>query len=87
MAWRIEISETARRSLSKLDRAAAKRITSFLRERLAVSPNPRILGKPLHGPLRQYWRYRIGDYRLICDIQDQVMRILVLDAGNRKDIY
>ncbi len=70
-----------------VDRSVAKRITTFLRERLASVPDPRALGKPLRGPLRQYWRYRVGDYRLICDIQDQVLRILVIDIGDRKDIY
>lgn len=87
MAWRIEVSDTARRSLAKLDRNVAKRIAAFLRERLASAPDPRALGKPLSGPLRQYWRYRVGDYRLICDIQDQVLRILVVDVGDRKDVY
>ena len=87
MAWRIEISETAKRSLAKLDRTIAKRIALFLRGRLATASDPRALGKPLRGPLREYWRYRIGDYRVICDIQDAVVRILVVDLGHRKDIY
>jgi len=86
LAWQIEVSETAKRSLSKLDRGVAKRIIVFLRERLGAAPDPRALGKPLRGPLREYWRYRVGDYRLICDIRDQVMRILVVDVGDRKDI-
>lgn len=87
LAWKIEVSDTARRSLARLDRGIAKRITSFLRERIASAPDPRALGKPLRGPLREYWRYRIGDYRLICDIQDRAMRMLVVDLGDRKDIY
>ena len=87
MAWRIEISETAKRNLAKLDRTIAKRIVAFLRGRLAAAADPRALGKPLRGPLREYWRYRIGDYRVICDIQDEVMRVLVIDLGHRKDIY
>lgn len=87
MAWRIELSETARSALAKPDRPIAKRITSFLKERLAAAADPRSLGKPLRGPLREYWRYRVGDYRLICDIQDQVLRILILDLGDLKDVY
>ena len=87
MAWRIEVAETAKRSLAKLDRTTAKRIVVFLSRRLATSSDPRALGKPLRGPLREYWRYRIGDYRVICDIQDTLMRILVIDLGHRKDVY
>ena len=87
LAWRIEVSETAKRALGKLDRATAQRIILFLRQRLAPAADPRALGKPLRGPLREYWRYRVGDYRLICDIQDQVMRILVVEVGDRKDVY
>lgn len=63
------------------------RIVSFLKERLAAAADPRALGKALRGPLRQYWRYRVGDYRLICDIQDQLVRVLVLDIDDRKDVY
>lgn len=87
MAWAIDVSDTARRSLAKLDQGAAKRITSFLRTKLAPAADPRSLGKPLRGPLRDYWRYRIGDYRIICDIQDQVLRILIIEIGDRKDVY
>lgn len=87
MAWTIEVSETAKRALAKLDRPVAKRITSFLRTRIASAPDPRALGKPLRGPLREYWRYRIGDYRIICDIQDHVLRILVIAVGDRKEVY
>lgn len=87
MAWRIELTDTARKALAGLDKPIAKRIVSFLKERLATVEDPRALGKALRGPLRQYWRYRVGDYRLICDIQDQPVRILVLDIDDRKDIY
>jgi mRNA interferase RelE/StbE len=87
LAWTIEVSETARRSLAKLDRTVAKRITSFLRTRVAAAPDPRALGKPLRGPLREYWRYRVGDYRIICDIQDRILRILVIEIGDRKGVY
>ena len=77
MAWRIELTATAVKQLAKLDKNEAKRITSFLRQRLAVLEDPRSTGKALTGPhLGAYWRYRVGDYRIICDIQDSALCIL-----------
>ncbi len=88
MAWRIELTATAARRLAKLDKGEARRITAFLRQRLAVLDDPRTTGKALTGPqLGSYWRYRVGDYRLICDIQDGVLCILVIEIGNRRDVY
>ncbi len=87
MVWKIELSETARKQLAKLDKDEAKRITKFLRQRLAVIENPRSAGKALTGPLGGLWRYRVGDYRLICEIQDGVLRILVVKIGNRREVY
>ena len=88
MAWRIELTATAIKQLGKLDRQEARRITTFLRERLAAHADPRSLGKALTGPtLGTFWRYRVGDYRLICDIDDGTLRILVIELGNRRDVY
>ena len=88
MAWRIELTATAVKQISKLDKNEAKRITSFLRQRLATLDDPRSTGKALTGPqIGAYWRYRVGDYRIICDIQDAVLCILVIEVGNRRDIY
>ncbi|MBA3589648.1 type II toxin-antitoxin system RelE/ParE family toxin [Methylibium sp.] len=88
MAWRIELTGTAAKQLGKLDRNDAKRILAFLRERLASHEDPRSLGKALTGPtLGTYWRYRVGEYRVICDIEDSALRILVIEMGNRKDVY
>ena len=88
MPWRIELTATAAKQLGKLDRNEAKRITAFLREHLAAHDDPRSLGKALTGPtLGTYWRYRVGDYRLICAIEDGVLRILVLEVGSRRDVY
>ena len=82
MAWRIELTASATKQLQKLDRQDARRIVSFLRERLATHEDPRTLGKALTGPtLGTYWRYRVGDWRLICDIEDSVLRILVLQLA------
>lgn len=87
MAWRIELSETASKQLAKLDKVEAKRITKFLRQRLAVIENPRSTGKALTGPLGGLWRYRVGDYRVICEIQDGVLCVLVVKIGIRGDVY
>ena len=86
MDWAIRLTSTAKKSLLKLDKAEAQRIMHFLRERIEPIDNPRSLGKALSGRLSTFWRYRIGDYRLICDIQDKQLIILVIRIGNRKDI-
>jgi mRNA interferase RelE/StbE len=84
--WRIEISRTATRQITKLDHQAQKSILNFLRERLLQADNPRQWGRALQGEKRGLWRYRVGDYRLICDIQDESITILVLELGHRKDV-
>ena len=85
-SWRIEITRTAEKQIKKLDRVAQTSLLRFLRERIQDADNPRQLGKPLHGDKGGLWRYRIGDYRLICDIQDEKITVLVLRVGHRKDI-
>jgi len=85
--WRIEIARTAERQITKLARPAQKSIQRFLRERLAVAENPRQWGKALQGGKRGLWRYRVGDYRLICDIQDERITVLVLEIAHRRDVY
>ena len=86
-SWRIEIASTAEKQIAKLGRPAQKAIQRFLRERLLPAENPRQWGKPLHGEKRSLWRYRVGDYRLICDIQNERVVVLVLEVGHRKNIY
>lgn len=88
MAWRIELTATAAKQLGKLDKGEAKRITNFLRQRLSTADDPRSTGKALIGPaLGTYWRYRLGDYRIICGIQDGALCILVIELGNRREVY
>ena len=88
MVWRIELTATAAKQLAKFDRGEAKRITAYLRQRLASLEDPRSAGKALTGPqLGTYWRYRVGDYRLVCHIQDDALCILVIEIGNRREIY
>ena len=88
MAWKIELSAQADRELGKLDPQQRKRILKFLRDRLAPLENPRSIGQALHGSeLGEFWKYRAGDYRLICKIEDQQLLILVLRVGHRREIY
>ena len=87
LAWRIEISRTAEKQITKLDHEAQSAILRFLRDKLAVAQNPRQWGKPLRGDKVGLWRYRVGDYRIICELQDKLNRILVLYIGHRKDVY
>lgn len=83
MAWRIEFADAALKELAKLDKPVARRIVAFLRERVAVLDDPRSLGEALKGS--KLGRYRLGDCRII-NIEDEVLRILVLKVGNRRDI-
>jgi mRNA interferase RelE/StbE len=87
LVWTIEIARTAERQIKKLDREAQRAIVHFLRVRLQSADNPRQWGKPLHGDKKGLWRYRVGDYRLICDIQDDRIMVLVLQVGHRGDVY
>ena len=87
MAWTIEYTDTARGQLRKLDRQTARRIVDFMDERVAGLENPRSTGKALNGPLGGLWRYRLGDCRVICDIQDGALRVLVVQLGNRREVY
>ena len=86
MAWRIEFTGSARKQLKKLDKDKARLVLSFLRERVAPLEDPRKLGKPLKGQSAELWRYRAGDYRIVCDIQDEKVLVLVVRVGHRKDI-
>ena len=83
----INYTETARRELKKLDKPVARRILDFLDNRVAKQDDLRGLGKALSGPLGTLWRYRIGDYRVICEIQHQAVTVLVLRVGHRREVY
>ena len=87
MAWTIEYSDTAKDQLRKLDKPIARRIVDYMDERIAELENPRSSGKALTGPLGGLWRYRVGDYRVICEIRDGALCILVLELGNRREVY
>lgn len=87
MAWAIDYTATAKEQLRKLDKPVAKRIVDFMDERVAAANDPRQTGKALTGPLGGLWRYRVGNYRVICEIQDGALRVLVVEVGNRDRIY
>jgi mRNA interferase RelE/StbE len=87
MAWRIELVPAAAKELRRLDAKDAARIAKFLSARVAKLDDPRSLGEALKGRLGQLWKYRIGDYRIIADIQDKVVLILVVRVGHRREVY
>jgi len=88
LAWRVEFDDGAKKDLSKIDKEIARRITAFLLDRVAVLNNPRTIGAALKGSkLGDFWRYRIGDYRLICSLEDDVFLVLVLKIGHRREVY
>lgn len=87
MAWTIEYTDTARKQLHRLDKSVARRIVDFLDERVAARDGPRELGEALSGALGKLWRYRIGDYRVVCEIRDETITVLVVRVGHRREIY
>lgn len=88
MVWTIDYTETAKKQLRELDKQTARRILDFMEERVAGQKDPRSTGKALIGPmLGAYWRYRVGDCRIICDIRDGALCILVIEVRDRKDVY
>lgn len=86
MAWRIEIDKDVQRSMKKLDKQIAKRIVAKLHE-ISQLEDPRSRGKALTGNLAGVWRYRVGDYRILCDINDGRLVILVVDVAHRREVY
>ena len=87
MAWIVEIQKSAKKELSKLDKTAAERILRFLEERIATEEDPRRFGESLAENLSGLWKYRIGDYRVIVEIQDERVVVLVLRVGHRSKVY
>jgi mRNA interferase RelE/StbE len=87
VAWTLEYSRTARKFIEKLDSQTQRRIHDLMERRIAFLDNPRDAGKPLKGPLAIFWVYRAGDYRIICDLQDHRLVILVVTIGHHGDVY
>ena len=88
MVWIIKYTESSSKQLKKLDKQTALRVLDYMDERVAVLADPRSLGKNLKGPkVGEYWRYKVGDIRVICNIVDGQMTVLVIEIGNRREVY
>lgn len=88
MIWTISYSEAARRDVAKINKQSQKRIREFLENRVVSLEHPRQLGKPLKGSrFQNLWRYRVGDYRILCEIQNEQIVVLVLEIGHRREVY
>lgn len=86
MGWTIKFNKKSEKALSKLDKQAQIKIKDFLLK-LEKTANPRKIGRALKGDLGLFWRYRMSDYRIICQIEDETITILVLAVGHRKEVY
>ena len=88
MVWITKYTESSSKQLKKLDKQTALRVLDYMDERVAVLADPRWLGKKLKGPkMGEYWRYKVGDIRVICNIVDRQMTVLVIEIGNRSEVY
>ncbi len=88
MTWKVELDPAAERELRKFDRQIGRRILNFLQDRIAKLEDPRSIGEALKGSsLGEFWKYRVGDYRIIAHIEDDALRILVVKIGNRREVY
>lgn len=87
MTWTVEFDEAAAKELRKLGRQAQRDILNYFRQRIATNEDPRRFGKPLSRELAGLWRYRVRDYRMICNIEDGKLIVLVVRVSHRKDAY
>ena len=87
MSWVYRFEERALKDLKKLGKQAQKDILAYLDERIAGDEDPRRFGKGLHANLAGLWRYRVGDYRILCQVKDGVMIVLVVSVGHRRNVY
>lgn len=87
MIWKIEFDADVEKDLRKLGHTAQKKILNYLKEKILHTENPRLFGKPLSGDLKNLWRYRVGDYRILAQIEDDYFIILIVHVGHRKNVY
>lgn len=87
MDWKISFSKKAEKQLDRLSPEIQLQITNYLFRRVAAEPDPRLLGKALSGDRKGYWRYRVGDYRIICEIRNKELLIVVIQVGHRREVY
>lgn len=88
MVWQIEFDPRTDKDFKGIEKVDRARIFNFLKERVAILDDVRSIGEPLSGPeLGKFWKYRVGDYRIICDIQDVKVTVLVVRVGHRREVY
>lgn len=88
MVWKVELGPATAREIDRLDKQVARRILTFLYERVARVDDPRAIGQALQGPkFGEFWKYRVGDWRIICKIEDERVTVLVLRIGHRSKVY
>ena len=85
--WKVEFLKTAAQEFEKLDKPIRREINRYIENRLATSEDPRRFGKSLSGGLKEFWRYRVGDHRIICSIRDDALLVLVVRVAHRKHVY
>jgi mRNA interferase RelE/StbE len=85
--WAYSFDARALHELQKLDRQAQKDIIAYMEKRIATKQDPRRFGKPLKADLAGLWRYRVRDYRILCQIKDEILLVLVVSVGHRKNVY
>ena len=87
MIWKVKFKDEAVKQLRKLNPNIQDRITNYLRTRIATEEDPRRFGKALTGDLKGLWRYRVDDYRIVCLIDNDILTVLILKIGHRRNIY
>jgi len=87
MAWKIKYLKSIQKEIRKINKGEQKKIREYLEDRIANADDPRKFGKALKGTHSEFWRYRVGQYRIICEIDDSEIVILVIRIGHRKDVY
>lgn len=87
MGWSIEYDPEALKDLKKLDRTIQREILDYMDNRIATAKSPRNFGKPLRDSKYGLWRYRVRDYRIICELQEKRLVVLVVAVGHRSTVY
>ncbi len=87
MPWRVRFEKRAQKDLERLGTRDRERIARFIHDRLASREDPREIGQALTGPLGSFWKYRVGDFRIIATIDDGIVTIIVVRTGNRREVY
>ncbi len=87
MTYKVEYTRTALKQFKKMDKTIASFIITYIEDKLVDCENPRAYGKALQGSLNDKWRYRVGDYRILAKIEDDIIVITIVEIGHRRDIY